>query len=100
VAIRARDVLRQIALESELEMITGKVTSDQVPMFLASRPPPTISQIMPWWKGLSSRSVLSEFPHLGNQFGGRPLGARGYLAVSSGNITAEMIQTSIRVVPK
>ena len=95
VAIRVRDVLRQIALEHELEIITGKVASDHVHMFIAYRPTHTISQIMQWLKGISSRILLSEFPHLRKQFWGRPLWARGYLAVSSGNITDEMIQTYI-----
>jgi len=38
---------------------------------------------------------LSEFPHLKKQLWGKHLWARGYLAVSSGNITAEMIQQYI-----
>jgi putative transposase len=95
VAIRARDVLRQIALEHELEIITGKVASDHVPMFIAYRPTQAISKIMQWLKGISSRILLSEFPHLRRQFWGRHLWARGYLAVSSGNITDEMIQQYI-----
>ena len=95
VVIRVRDVLRQIALEHELEIITGKVASDHVHMFIAYRPTHTISQIMQWLKGISSRILLSEFPHLRKQFWGRHLWARGYLAVSSGNITDDMIQTYI-----
>ncbi|HJW30047.1 MAG TPA: IS200/IS605 family transposase [Saprospiraceae bacterium] len=95
VAIRARDVRRQIALDHELESITGKVASDPVQLFLAYRPPPTISQIRPWLKGISSRILLSEFPHLRKQFWGRHLWARASLAVSSGNITDEMIQAYI-----
>ena len=96
VAIRARDVLRQIAMEHELDIITGKVASDHVHMFLTYRPTQDISKIMQWLKGISSRILLSEFPHLKKQFWGRHLGARGYLAVSSGNITDEMIQQYIQ----
>jgi putative transposase len=48
VAIRARDILRQIAIEHELDII--------------------ISKIMQWLKGISSRILLSEFPHLRKQF--------------------------------
>ena len=88
-------MLRQIALEHELEIITGKVARDHVHMFSAYRPTHTISQLMQWLKGISSRILLSEFPHLRKQFWGRHLWARGYLAVSSGNITDEMIQKYI-----
>ena len=95
VAIRARDILRQIAMEHELDIITGKVSSDHVHMLLSYRPTQNISKIMQWLKGISSRILLSEFPHLRKQFWGRHLWARGYLAASSGNITDEMIQQYI-----
>jgi putative transposase len=95
VAIRARDILRQIALEHELEIISGKVASDHVHLFLTYRPTQNISKIVQWLKGISSRILLSEFAHLRKHFLGRHLWARGYLAISSGNITDEMIQQYI-----
>ena len=95
VAVRTRDVLRQIAFEHEIEIITGKVASDHVHMLIGYRPTQNISKIVQWLKGISSRILLSEFAHLKRQFWGRHLWARGYLAVSSGNITDEMIQKYI-----
>ena len=95
VAVRARDLLRQIALEHELDVISGKIASDHVHMFIGYRPTYNISKIMQWLKGISSRILLSEFAHLRQQFWGRHLWARGYLAVSSGNVTDEMIQQYI-----
>ena len=65
-------------------------------MFVAYRPMQDVSQIVQWLKGISSRILLSEFHHLKKQFWGRHLWARGYLAVSSGNITDEMIQEYIQ----
>jgi putative transposase len=61
-------------------------------MFISRRPTQNISKMMPWMKGISSRMLLSEFPHLKKQFWGRDLWAPGYLVVSSGMITGEMIQ--------
>ena len=95
VAVRARDILRQIALEHEIEIISGKVASDHIHMFISYRPTQNISKIMQWLKGISSCILLQEFPHLKKKFWGRHLWARGYLAVSSGNITDEMIQQYI-----
>jgi putative transposase len=92
VAIRARDIIRRIAMEHEIDIITGKMASDHVHLFIAYRPTQNISQIVQWLKGISSRLLLSEFPHLKRQFWGRHFWARGYLAVSSGNITDEMVQ--------
>ena len=91
VAVRTRDILRQIALEHELDVISGKVASDHVHMFMSYRPTQNVSKIMQWLKGISSRILLSEFSHLKRQFWGRHLWARGYLAVSSGNITDDAV---------
>ncbi len=92
IAIRVRDLLRQIALEHEIEIISGKVSSDHIHMFISYDPTQNISKIVQWLKRISSRMLLSEFPHLRKQFWGKHLWGRGYLAVSSGNITDEMIQ--------
>lgn len=95
VAIRARDILRQVAMEHELEVITGKVSADHVHMFIGYRPTQSISKMVQWLKGTSSRVLLQEFTHLRKQFWGRHFWARGYMAVSSGNVTDEMIQAYI-----
>jgi putative transposase len=95
VAIRARDVIRQVAVEHEIDIITGKIASDHVHLFIAYRPTQTISKIVQWLKGISSRLLLSEFPHLKRQFWGRHFWARGYLAVSSGTITDDLVQQYI-----
>ena len=95
VAVRVRDLIRQIAAEHELEIISGKVARDHVHVFLSYRPNQDVSQIMQWLKGISSRILLQEFPHLRKRFWGRHFWARGYLAVSSGTITDEMVKEYI-----
>lgn len=95
VAVRVRDLIRQIAAEHELEIISGKVARDHVHVFISYRPTQRVSQIMQWLKGTSSRVLLQEFSHLRKKFWGRHLWARGYLAVSSGTVTDEMIKEYI-----
>jgi putative transposase len=95
VAVRVRDLIRQIAAEHELEIISGKVARDHVHVFVGYRPNQDVSQIMQWLKGISSRVLLQEFPHLRKRFWGRHFWARGYLAISSGNITDEMVKEYI-----
>ena len=95
VAVRVRDLIRQIAAEHELEIISGKVARDHVHVFVGYRPNQDVSQIMQWLKGISSRVLLQEFPHLRKRFWGSHFWARGYLAVSSGNITDEMVKEYI-----
>ena len=96
VAIRVRDVLRQIATEHDLLIISGKIARDHVHVFLSYRPNQDISKIVQWLKGISSRVMLQEFPHIKKQCWGQHLWARGYLAVSSGTITDEMIKEYIK----
>jgi putative transposase len=95
VALRVRDILRRIAMEHELHIISGKVARDHVHLFLSHRPNQDIRTIVQWLKGISSRVLLQEFPHLRKQFWGKHFWARGYLAVSSGTITDAMIQEYI-----
>ena len=95
VAIRARDLIRQIAMEHELHIVSGKVASDHVHVFISYRPQQSVSEIVQWLKGISSRVLLQEFSHLRRQFWGKHLWARGYLAVTSGTITDDMIKKYI-----
>ena len=60
VAIRVRELIRQIAAAHELEIISGKVASDHVHVFLSYRPTQKVSQIMQWLKGTSSRVLLQD----------------------------------------
>ena len=94
-ALRVRDVIRQIAVEHEFHIISGKVARDHVHVLVAYRPHQDISSLVQWLKGISSRVLLEEYPSLRKQFWGRHFWARGYLAVSTGNITDEMIKKYI-----
>ncbi len=95
VALRVREIIRQIASEHELEILSGKIARDHVHVFLSYRPTQKVSQLMQWLKGISSRVLLQEFPRLRQQLWGRHFWARGYLAVSSGTITDDMIREYI-----
>jgi len=68
-----RDLIRQIAMEHELHIISGKVARDHVHLVLAHRAQQDISTIVQWLKGISSRVLLQEFAHLRKQFWGRHL---------------------------
>ena len=78
-----------------LHIISGKVARDHVHVFVSYRPHQDLSTIVQWLKGISSRVLLQEFAHLRKKFWGRHFWARGYLAVSSGSITDEMVKEYI-----
>jgi putative transposase len=90
VALRVRDLIRQIAMEHEITILWGKVASDHIHVLVAYRPHVDVS--LQWLKGISSRILLEEFAHLRKAFWGRYLWATGYLAVSAGNLTDEMVR--------
>ena len=46
IATRTRDLLRQIAMEHDLEIISGKVAKDHIHMFISYRPTQNVSKIM------------------------------------------------------
>src|SRR5512136_2684903 len=95
VALRVRDLIRQIAMEHEIEILSGKVASDHIHILVGYRPHIDVSMMVQWLKGISSRILLQEFAHLRKAFWGRHFWARGYLAVSTGNLTDEMVQAYI-----
>ena len=95
VAIRVRDLIRQIAMEHEIAIISGKVACDHIHVLVSYRPHQDVSTIVQWLKGISSQVLLQEFAHLRKHFWGKHLWARGYLAVSTGTITDELIKAYI-----
>ena len=84
-----RDLLRQIAMEHKVHIISGKVAADHVHMFVSYRAQLAISKLVQQLKGTSSRVLLQEFVHLRKLYWSRHFWARGYMAISSGNITED-----------
>ena len=75
-AIRVRDLIRRIAMEHELEILSGKVARDHVHVLVGYRPIQRVSQIAQWFKGISSRVLFQEFlSHPAAFFGPPFLGA-------------------------
>ena len=71
VAVRVRDLIRQIAMEHELTIISGKVASDHIHVLVSYRPHQDVSTIVQWLKGISSRILLQEYAHLRRRFFGK-----------------------------
>jgi len=95
VSVRLRDIIRQICIEQNVNIISGKISVDHVHMLISYMPSLSISKCVQCLKGSSARILFSEFSHLRKTYWGRHLWGRGYLAVSSGNITDELIQKYI-----
>jgi putative transposase len=55
-------------------------------------PQVTISRLLQMLKGKTSYKLMHEFPHLRKKFWLRRMWAPGYLRVSSGNVTNEVVK--------
>ena len=95
VSLRLREILRRICVEQNVTIISGKIAVDHVHMFIQYMPSLSISKCVQALKGASARILFSEFSHLRKAYWGSHFWGRGYLAVSSGNITDELIQKYI-----
>ena len=94
-ANRVREIIREVCKSNEVEIIKGHVSSDHVHLFVSVPPHISVSKLMQYIKGKSSRKVMSEFKTISKMYWGRHFWARGYFVVSSGIITDDMIMEYI-----
>jgi putative transposase len=95
VAVRLRELIREICKSLDIEIIKGHVSKDHVHLFVSVPPQLSISKVRGRIKGKTSRKLLTEYRRLSKEFWGRHLWARGYFAASSGNVTDELIMQYI-----
>ncbi len=94
-AKRVRELVREICKANEVEIIKGHISSDHVHLFVSVPPHISVSKLMQYIKGKSSRKIMSEFKTISKMYWGRHFWGRGYFVVSSGTITDEMIMEYI-----
>lgn len=92
---RVRELIRQTCAEMDVQIISGHVAADHIHLLVSVPPKIAVSKLMQKIKGSSSRKMMQEFGEIKRQFWGRHLWARGYFAVSSGNVTDEAIKQYI-----
>ena len=91
IAERVRDLIRELCKANEVEIIKGHVSRDHVHLFVSAPPHLSVSKLVQYLKGKTSRKIMMEFKSLNRQFWGRHIWARGYFVASSGNVTDEVI---------
>ena len=94
-ARRVRDLIRGLCMAKEITIIKGHVSRDHVHLFVSAPPRMSVSQIVQYIKGKSSRVLQQEFSSLRKRYWGQHLWARGYFCASSGTVTDEMIKAYI-----
>lgn len=68
------------------------MASDHIHVLAGYRPHVDVSLIVRWLKGISSRIILQEYSHLRRLVWRLHFWARGHLAVSTANLTDEIVQ--------
>ena len=91
VALRLRDMIREICQKSQVDIIKGHVSKDHIHLFVSIPPQINISRLVQQLKGKTSYKLLHEFQHLRKIYWGRHFWARGYFCCSSGNVTDDVI---------
>ena len=91
IAIRTRELIREICKTMDIEIIKGHISKDHVHLLLSVPPFISASDVMKRIKGKTSRKLLSESKILAKKLWGRHLWARGYFCATSGNVTDEVI---------
>ena len=92
VALRVRELIREICVSEEVEIVKGHVRPDHVHLMLSLPPQGAPSRVMQAVKGKSSHHLMVEFRRLNREFWGRHLWARGYFVCTTGNVTDEAIK--------
>nr|WP_255447028.1 IS200/IS605 family transposase [Wolbachia endosymbiont of Laodelphax striatellus] len=68
IGVRVRELLRQVTMENEIQIISGKVAVDHIHMFISYKPQQSVSKIVQLLKGTSSRLLMQDFASLRKHF--------------------------------
>jgi putative transposase len=90
-----RDVIRQICMSKEIKIIKGHVSTYHIHLFVSAPPRMSVSQLVQYIKGKSSRQMQQDYPELRKRYWGQHIWAHGYFCASSGTVTDEMIKAYI-----
>lgn len=96
IGTRAKTLIRRICNEEGVEILSGAVAPDHIHMLISINPSTSVSHIMKFIKGKTSRKLQIEFPELKKKYWGQHLWARGYFVCSTGNVTNKMIEEYIK----
>ncbi len=92
VAERARELIREICRANYVDIVSGSISPEHMHMLLSIPPSTSVSKVMQYIKGKSGRKLLMEFEHLRKKYWGQHMWARGYFAVTVGNVNQEEVQ--------
>ena len=93
--LRVRAIIAQVAEEMGVRIVNGVLSSDHVHIFAEIPPHVAVSDFVKMAKGRNSRKIQQEFPEISKRYWGRHFWGRGFFSTTSGNVTDEMINSTL-----
>ena len=84
--------MREICNANYVDIISGSISPDHVHLLLCIPPSVSLSKMLQYLKGKTGRKLLMEYSHLRKRYWGQHLWARGYFAVTVGNVNEVEVQ--------
>ena len=95
IAQRVRELIRETCRELDTEIVKGHLSQDHVHLLLSIPPHLSVSKLVQYLKGKSSRKLQMEFKELRARYWGQHVWARGYFCAAVGVVTEEAIKQYI-----
>ena len=95
IAYSLRELIRQGCEARNIQIIKGSISKDHVHMLVSCPPNISVSQMMQYLKGRSSKKLQEEFPELKRKYWGQHVWDTGYFCRTVGTVTNEMIKEYI-----
>ena len=95
IAFRLRELIRQGCEARNIIIVKGSISIDHVHMLVSCPSNISVSDMMQYLKGRSSKKLQEEFPELKKKYWGQHLWATGYFCRSVGTVTDEIIKEYI-----
>ncbi len=95
IGVRVRDLVKEKCSEYGVEIIRGRVVRNHVHIYVSIPPYLSVSKLVQYIKGKTSRKIRQEFPELRKRYWGKHLWAVGYFVRTTGNVTDKMIKDYI-----
>ena len=95
IAYRLIELIRQVCEARNIKIIKGSISKEHVHMLVSCPPNISVSQMMQYLKGRSSKKLQEEFPELKRKYWGQHIWATGYFCRTVGTVTNEMIKEYI-----
>jgi len=92
VALRLRDIIREICAEKSLQVVKGNIRPNHIHILISAPAYYSPAKIAQYLKGKSSYRLQREFASLQKRYWGRHLWSRGYSCSTVGAVTEEQIE--------